>query len=216
LELDKLYNAILNQDVEGAVKIAEACLKAGIEPLRALDHASEAIRQVGDLYGRSEIFLPQVVLSAEAIKKVADVLLKKVPRKKRGEKAKFIIGTVEGDIHDIGKSIVATMLEAQGFDVIDLGRDVAAEKFVEAVKKHKPAFVGCSALMTTTAIAQREVIDALKEAGVRDDVKVMVGGGATTELHAKEIGADEWGADAMDAVVKAKRLLASRTCLLKK
>ena len=208
MQLDVLYDSILKQNVDGALKAARECLSIGIDPLKALERASEAIRKIGDLYERAEVFLPEVVLSADAMKKVSEILLEKVPQEKRGKTAKFVIGTVEGDIHDIGKGIVATMLDASGFEIIDLGRDVATEKFVEAVKKHKPELIGCSALMTTTTPVQGEIIEALKSEKLRSEVKVMIGGGATTQVHADEIGADGWGADAIDAVAKAKKLLA--------
>ncbi len=172
-----------------------------------MNTASEAIRKIGDRFDRAEIFLPEVIVSAEAMKKASTVLLKDVPKERQKKRAKYVIGTVEGDVHDIGKGIVATMLDAEGFDVIDLGRDVSTSKFVEAVKVHRPTFVGLSALMTVTATTQGAVIKALRDAGLRDEVKVMVGGGATTEFHAEEIGADGWGADALDAVAKAKSYL---------
>jgi corrinoid protein of di/trimethylamine methyltransferase len=205
--LDDLYKAILSQDVEGAEIAAKACVAARIDPIQAMNTASEAIKKIGDLFDRAEIFLPEVIVSAEAMKKASAVLLRDMPKEMQKKKAKFIIGTVEGDVHDIGKGIVATMLDAEGFDVIDLGRDVATSKFVEAVRAHNPTFVGLSALMTVTATTQSAVIKALKDAGLRDTVKVMVGGGATTEFHAEEIGADGWGADALDAVTKAKSFL---------
>jgi corrinoid protein of di/trimethylamine methyltransferase len=206
-ELDDLYNAILSQDVEGAEAAAKACVVAKVDPIKAMNTASEAIKKIGDLFDRAEIFLPEVIVSAEAMKKASAVLLKDIPKERQQKKAKFVIGTVEGDVHDIGKGIVATLLDAEGFDVIDLGRDVATSKFVEVVRTHSPSFVGLSALMTVTATTQGAVIKALKEAGLRDKVKVMVGGGATTEFHAEEIGADGWGADALDAVAKAKSFL---------
>jgi len=128
-----------------------------------------------------------------------------------GRRGLVVIGTVRGDIHDIGKNLVALMLRVNGFAVVDLGVDVSPERFVEAVEKYRPDIVGMSALLTTTMLEMRNVIDALKSAGLRDKVKVIVGGAPVTEEFAREIGADAYGRDAVDAVEKCIRLLERRT-----
>jgi len=161
------------------------------------------------MFERGEISLPEVIIAADAMKAAVDVLKPVlVSRIKTGMKlGRFLIGTVEGDIHDIGKGIVATMLEAAGFEVIDLGKDVPMSFFLEKTKELKPDIVGLSALMTTTRVNQKVFIEMLKEAGLRDKVKVMVGGSATTPDWAESIGADGWGEDALSAVKKAIELV---------
>ncbi|WP_309493510.1 methyltransferase cognate corrinoid protein [Candidatus Hecatella orcuttiae] len=204
--LKKLYDAIFAQDVEAASKAANDCVAAGLDPLKALEAASKAMTDLGNLFERGEVFLPQVVVAADAMKAAAQVLLSKLPTKP-SKAGRVLIGTVEGDVHDVGKGIVSVLLDAAGFEVIDIGRDVPTKVFVEKVKELKPNIVGCSALMTVTRVGQKAVIDALAKEGIRDQVKVMVGGGATTGVWAEEIGADAWGEDGPDSVRKAKKLL---------
>lgn len=205
--IKKLYDAIVvNQDAESARSSAKACLDAGVTPHDVLRKATEAMREVGVLFDRGELFLPHIVFAADAMKAVAEVILPKMPERPK-KLGKVIIGTVEGDVHDVGKGIVAVMMDAAGFDVVDLGRDVPIASFIEKAKELKPDIVGCSALMTVTRVGQKLVIDGLKEIGMRDKVKVMVGGGATTGVWAEQIGADAWGEDGPDAVAKAKKLL---------
>ena len=173
---------------------------------------AKGIREVEEKFERGEYFLLDLMLSAEAMKAGLKVLkpeIEKQSKKTRGT-GKFLIGTVEGDLHDIGKTIVKTMLTAEGFEVIDLGVDVPDQKFVEKVKKHKPDILGLSALMTTTRIKQRDIINALKKANLRDQVKVMIGGAAVTPEWCEKIGADAFGEDAIDAVNKAKTLISNK------
>lgn len=204
MSTEALVDAILKQDVEDAKKAAEDCIAAGVDPSVALDEAAKAMTKIGDLFDRGKLFLPHVVISADAMKSASAILAPEVPVEKRVRAGKVVIGTVEGDVHDVGKGIVAILLDSAGFEVVDLGRDVLITKFVGTAKTEKPDIVGCSALMTTTRVGQRDVVEGLRAAGIRDKVIVMVGGGATTGVWAEEIGADAWGEDGPDAVRKAK------------
>jgi dimethylamine corrinoid protein len=161
------------------------------------------------MFDRGEIFLPEVMVAADAMKAAVEALKPALSELVKAElkRGRFLIGTVEGDVHDIGKGIVATMLEAAGFEVIDLGRDVPMSVFLEKTKELKPDIVGLSALMTVTRENQKVFIEMLKKEGIRDKFIVMVGGGATTGEWAERIRADGWGEDAPSAVKKAIELI---------
>ena len=167
------------------------------------------ITEIGDRWIREEAFLTEVLLSANAMRYGLKIIEKEMEKagKTRESLGKVIIGTVEGDIHNLGKNIVAALLIAAGFEVYDIGIDVPTEKFVETIKEIKPDVLGLSSLMTITIPEQRKVIEALNRAGLRDRVKVIVGGAPVTEEWAEEIGADAYGRDALDAVKKVKELL---------
>ncbi|HIQ03707.1 MAG TPA: cobalamin-binding protein [Desulfurococcales archaeon] len=181
------------------------------DPLTIIEKALKpAMDEIGRLYEAGEYFLPELILASDMFKKIMDTLLKPAiysgkesPRKL----GRVVIGTVEGDIHDIGKNIVAALLEVAGFEVIDLGVDVPVEKFIEAVKKYNPDILAMSALLTTTKENMRKVIEALKREGLRDKVKVIIGGAAVSEDYAREIGADAYGSTASDGVRKCKMLV---------
>jgi len=207
--IEGLRRAVREYDPNMAREYARKAAEAGIDPVRALEEGlASALREIGDKFGRGEIFLTELVAAAQAMEAGAEVLKKKILEMGRAEYVgRFLIGTVEGDIHSLGKGIVAAMLMAAGFEVIDLGEDVPTEVFVEKVREFKPDILGLSALMTTTMAKQREIIEALKAAGLRDKVKVMVGGAPVTEEWAREIGADACGLDANDAVKKALQLV---------
>jgi len=207
--VENLKKSIIDCDVKAAESLAKKAIEEGIDPVQVADILTNTIRQVGEAFGRGELFLPDLIGSAEAMKAAMSIIEGEIKRKGTKPKSlgKVIIGTVAGDIHDIGKSMVATLLMAEGFEVIDLGVDVPAERFVEAVKKHKPDILAMSALLTVTAPEQRKVIEALKKEGVREKVKVMVGGGAITEEFAKSIGADGYDPTAPGAVKLAKSLI---------
>ena len=206
--LAKLKKAVIEYNAEAAASWARKALEEGIDPLEALDALTKGIKQVGDGYGRGELWLPDLIGAAEAMSSAMPIIEEEI--KSRGMKREtagvIIIGTVKGDIHDIGKNIVATLLTIDGFDVIDLGVDVAAEKFIEAIIKHKPSILAMSALLTMTAPEQRKVIDALKKEGIRDKVKVLIGGAAITQEFADDIGADGYDPTAAGAVNLARRL----------
>lgn len=206
--LAKLKKAVIEYNVEAAASWARKALEEGIDPLEALDALTKGIKQVGDGYGRGELWLPDLIGAAEAMSSAMPIIEEEI--KSRGMKREtagvIIIGTVKGDIHDIGKNIVATLLTIDGFDVIDLGVDVAADKFIEAIIKYKPSILAMSALLTMTAPEQRKVIDALKKEGIRDKVKVIIGGAAITQEFADDIGADGYDPTAAGAVNLARRL----------
>jgi dimethylamine corrinoid protein len=168
---------------------------------------SEGIRKLGDLFDRGEVFLPHLIIASEAMTAAVKVLEQALPPDQVGRKlAKVVLGTVEGDVHDIGKGIVATMLRVYGFEVIDLGRDVPIATFVEKAKEADADVVGSSALMTTTQVGQKALEKALTEAGIRGKLTTMVGGAATTEHWATKIGATFWAENAGDTVMKLKEI----------
>ncbi len=207
--LDDVRKAVLNFDAKAAEDSTKKAVQAGVDPMKIADALTGAVKQVGDAFGSGELFLPDLVMAGDAMKSgmriVEDEMKKKgTTRKTLG---KVAVGTVAGDIHDIGKALVVILLSSAGFEAIDLGVDVSAQKFVEAVKTYKPHILAMSALLTTTSPEQKKVVNLLKSEGLRDKVKVMVGGGAITKEFAKEIGADGYGATAPEAVKEAKNLL---------
>jgi corrinoid protein of di/trimethylamine methyltransferase len=195
------------EDVQARHLVNEA-LEAGLPPLEILNQGVVAgITQAGELWKANKYFLPDVILSADAFKAAMEPLapiLKQTPGHSRG---KFVIGVVEGDMHDLGKSLVSALLNSAGFDVIDLGINVPLAKFVQAVKEHQPAIVGLGAYMSTTMLEMKTVIAELEKQGLRAKVKVMVGGVPTSQEFANEVRADAWGKDALEAVSKALKLV---------
>jgi corrinoid protein of di/trimethylamine methyltransferase len=206
-----LETAVTDGDVEAAKDLALKTLELKIDALQAIEEGLiKGIRKVGDAFGKGEVFLPDLILSGEAMKVASDILeeeLKKTGIEKKTTIGTIVIGTVKGDIHDIGKTLVAILLKADGFTVIDLGVDVSKERFLEAVTVHKADIIGLSSLLTSSAGEQKVVIESIKEAGLRSSVKIMVGGGAINEEWALSIGADAYGGDAHEAVEKCNKLL---------
>lgn len=196
-----LKEAIVNLDFDGSKRLAQEAIARGIPPNEIISRGiSAAMEEVGKKFEDSEYFLSELIVAGEISKEITQMLqpyLKGTDIKSMG---KVVIGTVKGDLHDIGKNIFGMMLESAGFEVIDLGSDVPTEAFVEAVKNNKPDMVGMSALLTVTMVEMENVIDALKRAGLRDKVKVIVGGAPITEEYAKKIGADGYGKDAVAGV----------------
>ncbi len=208
--LKRMEEAVKAYDEEEARRLAEEAIRMGVDPVEALEQGlAKGLREVGDRFGRSEAFITELIAAAQAMEAGAEILNREIERRGAAREAvgRFLIGTVEGDIHSIGKNIVATMLKAAGFEVIDIGVDVPTQTFVEKVKELKPDILGLSALMTTTMVKQREVIEALKEAGLRDQVKIIIGGAPVTPDWAREIGADAVGLDAASAVETSLRLI---------
>ena len=202
-----------NFDEELSRSLAEKAVEMGVDPVEALEEGlAKALREVGDRFGRGDAFITELIAAAQAMEAGAGVLNEEIARRGASRKAvgRFLIGTVEGDIHSIGKNIVATMLSAAGFEVIDIGVDVKTEDFIEKVRELKPDILGLSALMTTTMVKQKEVIEALRDAGLRDGVKVIVGGAPVTEDWVEEIGADACGLDAGSAVKTALGLMGGK------
>ena len=190
--------------IEGAV---QATLDEGVGAGEILNAMSEAMDEVGAKFQSGEIYVPEMLVAAKTMQRGVGVLKPHLASGESSKYGKFIIGTVAGDLHDIGKNLVAMMVESAGFEVIDLGIDVPAEKFVEAVKANPDCHVvGVSALLTTTMEAMRVTVKALKDAGLQDQVKIMVGGAPVTQAFADEIGADVYTSDAGAAAEKAKEL----------
>lgn len=208
--LEELAEAVRNFDNAGSRNLAEKAIRMGVDPVDALEEGlAKALREVGDRFGRGDAFITELIAAAQAMEAGAEVLNEEIERRgaSRSTIGRFLIGTVEGDIHSIGKNIAATMLRAAGFEVIDLGVDVPTETFIEKVGELEPDILGLSALMTTTMTKQREVIDALVEAGLREKVKIILGGAPVTEEWVREIKADACGLDAASAVGVALELV---------
>jgi len=209
--LSRIRDAIVNLDIDNIGRLCEEAVKAGVPAYEVvMDGMAKGMEIVGEKYERNEYFLAELIMAGETMKegmKVLEPYLKAGELKKIG---KVVIGTVRGDLHDIGKNIVATLLSAAGFEVVDLGVDVPPEKFVEAVKENNPDIVGMSALLTTTMVEMEEIIKALKEAGLRDKVKVIIGGAPITEEFAKKIGADAAAKDAVEGVNICKSWVAGK------
>jgi 5-methyltetrahydrofolate--homocysteine methyltransferase len=211
--LEELRQAVIRGKKDEAEKAAKKALEAKIPPLEAITNGlAKGVREVGDKFGEGEVFLVELMASGKAMKAGMAVLLGELKATKGKMKSvgKVVIGTVQGDIHSIGKDIVATMLEANGFEVINLGEDVPVEVFVKNVKEQKPDIVGMSSLITSSMLVQKKIIDELKAAGLRDKVKVIIGGAPTTDKWARDIGADGWAGDAVTAAGLAKRLVEKR------
>ena len=210
---NQLKEAVFFFEIDKAKELAEKIVEQGIDPVEALERGlADPLREVGDRFETGEAFITELIASAEVMEAGSEVLNKEIARRGADKKSvgKFLIGTVEGDIHSIGKNIVATLLTASGFDVIDLGTDVPTWTFVEKVKELEPDILGLSALMTTTMIKQREIIGALQDTGLREKVKIIVGGAPVTEDWVKQIGADAAGLDAGSAVKLALSLMEAK------
>ncbi len=208
--LKELREAVLDFDDDGARRLAAEAVAAGMDPVMVLEEGlSKALREVGDSFGRGEAFVTELIAAAQTMEAGAGVLNEEIARLGASRKSvgRFMIGTVEGDIHSIGKNIVKTMLTAAGFEVIDLGVDIKTETFVEKAREHEPDIIGLSALMTTTMVMQREVIKALMDAELKKRAKIIVGGAPVTQAWVDEIGADACGFDAGSAVQVALELM---------
>lgn len=207
-DLAKLYDAILNGDQKTAVAVTQEALAEGCDPMDLITkHMVPAMDEVGRRFECEEYFVPELLLSARAMKGSLELLRPLLAASGAQPAGRVVIGTVKGDLHDIGKNLVASMLEGGGFEVIDLGADVPPERFIEAVREKNARIVALSALLTVTMPSMRKTIDALKEAGVRDQIKVMVGGAPVTPQFAEEIGADGYGENATAAVALARKFV---------
>jgi 5-methyltetrahydrofolate--homocysteine methyltransferase len=206
--LDEIHRAVIEGNARQTKENVLQALAEGIIPVDALNQALiPAMAEVGKRFECGEYFVPEMLISARAMKEGLAILKPHLAAAAVQPVGTIVIGTVQGDLHDIGKNLVGMMMEGAGFEVIDLGVDVAPDKFVEAVKAHHPQLVGCSALLTTTMPKMKATIDALEHAGVRSQVKVLVGGAPVTSKYASEIGADAFAADASAAANIAKSLL---------
>ncbi len=207
------YAAILKAIVDGEDVMAADLVKAALaEELPALEILNQGvvagITKTGELWKANQYFLPDVILSADAFKAAMLPLEPKLKEGAQGKKAhKFVIGVVQGDMHNLGKSLVIALLQSAGFEVIDLGIDVSKEKFIQAVREHQPAILGLGAYMSTTMLEMKDIIAELDKQGLRKGLKVMVGGVPTSQEFAEEVGADAWGKDAMVSMEKALKLV---------
>jgi trimethylamine corrinoid protein len=207
--LKQAKQAIMEGDEEAAEAMAYKVIAEGINPVEIINEGlSPAMTEVGDGFANEEIPLPGVLVAAEAMTVAIKIMEPHIPKEEIATTlGTVVLGTVEGDIHDIGKRIVATMLNVYGFEVHDLGRDVPIDVFVEKAKELKPDILGSSSLMTTTMVGQKILEEKLREVGIRDNLKTMIGGAATTQEWADKIGCDCYAEDANDTVLKAKELI---------
>ena len=204
--VEDLVSTLADLKEKEALKIVEDRLNAGEEPLKILNDARRAMGIVGKRFADSQYFIPDLVYSGEILKEIADMVKPKLAKTAEVKRVgKVVIGTVAGDIHDIGKNIVVFMLDVNGFEVYDLGVDVPAQKFVDKIKESGAPIVGLSGFLTLTYDSMKQTIEAIKNAGLRDKVKVMIGGGQITEEIKKYTGADAYGKDAVVGVSLAKK-----------
>jgi trimethylamine corrinoid protein len=207
--IEDLKRIIFEFDMDNAESVANEVIASGADPLEASRVLTEAIRKIGDDFSNGDLFLPDLACASEVLKKALPVIMQEIERQGsvHTSHGKVVIGTVFGDIHSIGKSMVSTLLFAAGFDVIDLGINVKSQDFIKAVKENDPDVLAMSALLTTTASEQKNVIEGLKKEGLRQKVKIIVGGSPINQEFADSIGADGYGATAPDGVKVVKKLL---------
>ena len=200
--------SILQYNAKEAESVAKCGIKEGIEPMELMNKGFiPGISQVGDKFAQGTCFLPELIQAADAMRVATEVINAAIPKSAQQKKGKIVIGTVEGDIHDIGKTIVVSLLKANGFEVYDLGRDIPTDKFIEKADEVGADIIGTSALLTTTMEGQRKLEAALKSKGLKGKYQTMVGGAPVTQRWADRIGADAYAEDAGEAVKKAKQLL---------
>ncbi|MBI4736663.1 MAG: corrinoid protein [candidate division NC10 bacterium] len=208
MDLNALKDAVINGDLKGCTILTEVAIQVGFSPQKVLTEALvPAMEVVGEKFRCNEVYVPEVLVAARAMKKSLSLLKPLLIQTGAKPVGLAVAGTVKGDLHDIGKNLVCMLWEGAGFEVVDLGADVAPDKFVQAVKDTGAQIVGISTLLTTTMLGMRDVIQALERAQLREKVKVMVGGAPVTQTFANEIGADAYGESAAVAVEKAKVLL---------
>ncbi len=212
----KLAQTVIDGEDEECIRLVNEGLEAGVGPLDAVETGlAKGINRVGEDFGAGIIFLPELAMAADVMKQGAAILDKRIKAigEKRSSHGKVVIGTIKGDIHDIGKSIVAAVLQANGYDVVDIGIDIDVDVFIDAVKEHDADILGMSTLLTLPLMEMEKVINRMKEIGMRDNIKIIVGGCPVTQEFADEIGADAVGFDAQDAVLKLDALMGvNRSC----
>jgi 5-methyltetrahydrofolate--homocysteine methyltransferase len=205
-----LYDAILNGDQKTSVALTKQALDEGVEPLDLIHrYMIPAMDEAGKRFECEDFFVPELLLAARAMKGALELLRPRLAASGAQPAGRVVIGTVKGDLHDIGKNLVSSMLEGGGFEVTDLGADVSPERFVEAVRKTGAQIVCLSALLTVTMPSMKTTIEAFRQAGIRDQVKVLIGGAPVTEQYAREIGADGYGGNANVAVALARQIVAA-------
>ena len=205
---EEALEAILKGDTEKAAAVAKRGLDKGIDPLELMDKGFvPGINKVGDLFESGRLFLPALIYSSTAMGKATAIINAAIPSDQETISGKVLIGTVEGDVHDIGKTIVVALFKANGFDVLDIGRDVPVPRFIDEAEKFGADIIGSSTLLTTTMTVQKELEEELKKVGLRDKYKTVIGGAPVTQRWADRIGADAYAQDASDGVRKIKELL---------
>lgn len=203
---EKLIEAIVNMKEKEAIDITKELIDGGEDPSAVLKACKDAMTVVGERFEEGEYFLPELVMAGEILTQISDIVKPKMTGSIESEYiGKVIVGTVEGDIHDIGKDLVIFMLDVNGFEVLDLGIDVPPQKIVDAIKDFQPAVVGLSGFLTLAFDSMKATIDAIDEAGLRDKIKIMIGGGQIDDEIRKYSGADAYGSDAIDAVKLSKQ-----------
>ena len=207
-ELNELTNFIITGKMEDAVEVTKTAIENKVAPGEVLNLMILGMEEIGQRYETGKAFVPNLLMAARAMKAALELLRPLLRESGIEAKGKVVIGTVKGDLHDIGKNIVASMLEGAGFEIVNLGVDIAAEKFVEAVQKEQPHILALSALLTTTMTNMKMVIEALENAGLRDQVKIIIGGAPISEEFCNEIGADGYSTNGNAAVRLAKSLVA--------
>jgi len=206
--LKELHEAVLNGNAKAAKSVTEEAIAAGVDPLKLVqEYMMPAMDEVGRRFECNEYFVPELLLSARAMKAALEIIRPLLAANGNEPVGRVALGTVKGDLHDIGKNLVGAMLEGGGYEVIDLGVNVTPEQFIAAIKDKNANIVAMSALLTTTMPSMRTTIDAMKEAGVRDQVKIIVGGAPITEKFAEEIGADGYSESASGVVAAAKKVM---------
>jgi methylmalonyl-CoA mutase cobalamin-binding domain/chain len=206
--LDAFRDAIVAINEDKAREIAESIISENIDPSTAIKYSiADAAIKVGERFDSGEYFLPHLVMAGDLMEAVGAILEKHIPAEKIERKKVIVIGTVQGDMHSVGKNLVATMFKAGGFEVHDMGVDVTSIAFIDKAKEVKADMIALSSLLTTTMPYQKEVIEDLAAMGIRDRFKVMIGGGPVTEVYARDIGADGYGRDAIEALDEVKKLL---------
>ena len=205
---ERAREVIVRGDAEEAIEVARKGLGEGVDPIELMNKGFiPGINKVGELFGSGRLFLPELVMSANAMERATELINESIPSGQEQTQGRLVIATVEGDMHDIGKTIVVSLLKANGFEVLDLGRDVAVARLIEEADKFDADIIGTSALLTTTMGAQKALEEELRQAGLKDRFKTMVGGAPVTQRWAQRIGADAFAEDAIEAVKKAKALL---------
>jgi corrinoid protein of di/trimethylamine methyltransferase len=210
-DLKNLYEAIIDGNLDLSVNTTRQALNDGVDPQVIIhDYMVAAMERIGYMFEKCEVFVPELLLAARAMKGSLEILQPLLTASGSEPNGKIIIGTVQGDLHDIGKNIVSSMLEGAGFNVINLGNDVSPQQFVNAIKEHHPDIIAMSALLTTTMTAMESTINSIRDAGLRDNVKVIIGGAPVTKSYSDQIGADGYSNNANGAVKLARSLLPGR------
>jgi 5-methyltetrahydrofolate--homocysteine methyltransferase len=205
-DFQRLYDAVLKGDNKGSAAVTKEAIAEGVDPAELVSkYMIPAMDEIGARFASGECFVPEILLSARAMKAAMELIRPLLAARGAQPVGRVIIGTVRGDLHDIGKNLVASMLEGGGFEVIDLGADVAPDKFVAAVEQHQASIVCLSALLTVTMPGMKTVIEAFEKAGLRDRVKILIGGAPVTQQYADQIGADAYGRDASVAVTLVRQ-----------